>query len=169
MLRLIVLGLALPQLFAGATVVPLSRAELAARSDTVVRARVLDQASLRSQKSGRILTVSRLQVLESYKGAAQKMLALEQLGGTLDGMTLVVPGDARVERGEEAVFFLRCAGKERCYLTGLGLGKFSVRTGRDGKRLAMRELRGLNDTSGRVLPDDSLPLEVLERELRSRP
>jgi hypothetical protein len=169
MLRLVVLALALPPLVLGATVLPLSRAELAARSDAVVRARVLAQACVRSQKSGRILTVSRLAVLESYKGAPPPVVELEQMGGTLDGMTLVVPGDARLAPDEEVVLFLRCAARERCHIFGLGLGKYGLLPGAGGKKIARRSLAGLVDGSGRALPDDQLPLGELERELRSRP
>jgi len=169
MLRLLFLALSLPGLAAGAVVIPLSRVELAARSDAVVRARVMSQATLRSPATGRILTRSRLLVLQSYKGPARTELELEQLGGTLDGATLAVPGDAQLTRGEEVVVFLRCREGDRCHLTGLALGKYAVRAGEGGKRTAWRAAQGLVDTRGRALADEAVPLEVLERELRSRP
>jgi len=167
MLRTVLVGLALlPTLALATTVLPLTRADLAARSDTIVRARVASRAPVRSEKSGRILTRSRLTVLATYKGASSPELELEQMGGTLEGRTLVVPGDARLEVGEEAVLYLRCVGKERCHVFGLGLGKFGVRVGPDGRKLAVRDLKDLTDTSGKVVASDSLPLEELERELR---
>ena len=82
-----------------ATVQPLTRAELATRADTVVRAKVGPRATVRSEKTGRILTRSRLTVLQTYKGEAKPELELEQMGGTLDGATLVVPGDAALATG----------------------------------------------------------------------
>jgi hypothetical protein len=169
MLRLLLLALSLPGLAAGAVVIPLSRAELAARSDAVVRARVTSQATLRSPTTGRILTRSRLLVLQAYKGPARTEIELDQLGGTLNGATLAVPGDARLDRGEEVVVFLRCRPGEPCSLTGLALGKYAVRAGEGGRRTAWRAAQGLVDTRGRALDDEVVPLEVLERELRSRP
>ena len=164
-----VLLLLAPGLAVAATVLPLTRAELAGRADTIVRAKVEKSAPVRSEKTGRILTRSRLQVLETFKGEAKKELELEQMGGTLDGATLVVPGDARLTVGEEAVLFLRCQGKERCHLYGLGLGKYSVRALEGGRRVATRDLKGLLDNRGKLLEGDELPLEQLERELRARP
>ena len=149
------------------TVLPLSRADLAARSDTIVRAKVGPRSTVRSEKSGRILTRSRLAVLQTYKGEHQAQLELEQMGGTLDGATLVVSGDAALSSGEEVVLYLRCAGKPRCHIFGLGLGKYGVRVQPDGRKLAVRDLRGLKDTSGKKISEEpALPLAELERQLK---
>jgi len=164
-----VILLALPSVALATTVLPLTRADLAQRSDTIVRARVDTRAPVRSERTGRILTRSRLTVLTVYKGTPAAQLELEQMGGTLEGRTLVVPGDAQLTVGEEVVLYLRCAGKERCHLFGLGLGKFGVRPGPDGRKVAVRDLKDLTDTTGRVLAPDSVPLETLERELRRAP
>lgn len=172
MLRTTLLALALcalPALALATTVLPLTRAELAQRADTIVRARVLSRLVVRSERTGRILTRSRLAVLETFKGEPRVELELEQMGGSLGGATLVVPGDAALAGGEEAVLYLRCADKPRCHLFGLALGKFGVRVGPDGKKQAVRKLQGLVDTQGRVLTEDALPLEELERELRRKP
>lgn len=160
-------ALALPAAALATTVLPVPRAELLARADTVVRARVGAQTALRSERSGRILTRSRLAVLETFKGAARPELELEQIGGALEGARLVVPGDARLAPGEEVVVFLRCA--ERCRLLGLGLGKYAIRRTPEGLRLAVRDAPGLVDPQGAPLPPDTLPLEDLERELRRKP
>ncbi|HEY3447193.1 MAG TPA: hypothetical protein VGK67_12550 [Myxococcales bacterium] len=149
------------------TVLPLTRADLATRADTIVRAKVGPQAAVRSEKTGRILTRSKLTVLATYKGEAKAELELEQMGGTLDGATLVVPGDARLGNGEEVVLYLRCAGKARCHVFGLGLGKYGVRTEKDGRKTAIRDLQGLKSLSGQPLPEErALPLADLERELK---
>ena len=159
---------ALAPLSAFATSVhPLTRADLASRADTIVRAKVGTRATVRSEKTGRILTRTQLAVLQTYKGEAKRQLELEQMGGTLDGATLVVPGDAALATGEEVVLYLRCTGKERCHLFGLGLGKYGIRAGQDGRKLAVRDLKGLEDATGRALMGEpALPLETLERELK---
>jgi len=157
---------ALPLVALATTVVPLSRAELAARADTIVRAKVGPRTTVRSEKSGRILTRSSLTVLTTYKGEHRAQRELEQMGGTLGGATLVVPGDATLAEGEEVVVYMTCAGKQRCHLLGLAMGKFGVRTGPDGRRIAVRELKGLNTQGGNALDSEpALLLEELEREL----
>jgi hypothetical protein len=166
---LIVLALLVPGLAAGAIVLPLTRAELASRADTIVRARVVQRTPVRSEKTGRILTRSRLAVIKTYKGEPRAELELEQMGGTLDGATLLVPGDARIDSGEEVVLFLRCQGKERCHIYGLSLGKFGVRTLADGRQVAVRDLKGLTDPKGVALESDEVSLPALERELGGRP
>lgn len=149
------------------TVLPLTRADLASRSDTIVRAKVGPRTTVRSERTGRILTRTRLTVLATYKGEAKPELELEQMGGSLDGATLVVPGDARLGSGEEAVLYLRCAGKERCHVFGLGLGKYGIRTERDGRKIAVRDLQGLRSVDGQPLPEEpALPLAQLEKELK---
>ncbi|MGC4113179.1 MAG: hypothetical protein QM765_00560 [Myxococcales bacterium] len=149
------------------TVLPLTRADLAARADTIVRAKVDSRTVVRSEKTGRILTRSKLTVLQTYKGTPKPALELEQMGGTLDGATLVVPGDARIGTGEEVVLYLRCVGKERCHVFGLGLGKYGVRTEKDGRKLAVRDLQGLKSLSGEPMAEERpLPLADLERELK---
>jgi hypothetical protein len=151
------------------TILRLTRAELAARSDVIVRAQVGAQEIVRSPRSGRILTRSVLRISEAYKGSRGGEIVLEQMGGTLDGMTLFVPGDARLERGEEAVFFLRCDGGPLCHLSGLALGKYTVRTDALGRRIAARDAVGLKGPDGRPIDAEALPLEQLARELRERP
>jgi len=163
-LSLAALLLALPA--AAGTVVPLTRAELVARSDTIVRVRVLSRTPLRSSHNGRILTESRLQALETYKGPLRPELVLVQIGGTLEGRTQVLPGDAAFAVGEEAVVLLRCTAEGRCHLSGLGLGKWSVEE-KDGRRLAVRRAEGVVDAAGNRVPEESLPLDQLARELRS--
>lgn len=151
------------------TILRLTRAELAARSDVIVRARVGAQEIVRSPKSGRTLTRSVLLVFEAYKGSRGGEIVLEQMGGTLDGRTLFVPGDARLERGEEAVFFLRCGDGPLCHLYGLSLGKYAVRTDAFGRRIAERNAAGLKGPDGRPIDVEALPLEQLSRELRESP
>ncbi len=144
---------------------PLSLGELAAGSDTVVRGRVLAKSTVRSERSGRILTRSRVEVLEALKGEPARELELDQLGGTLDAKTLRVPGDAVLETNEEVVLFLRCAGKTRCHLYGLGLGKYSVR--REGKRtIAVRDASELAVAPGGQAAPSTLPLAELAEGIR---
>lgn len=165
-LPLLILLAALPLSALATTVRPATRAELAAGSDQVVRARVVAQRAARSERSGRPLTVSALRVLETYRGTLSGDFEIEQLGGALEGTRFQVPGDARLEIGEEVVLFLRCTGKPRCRILGLGLGKYAVRRDADGRLVAVRDARGLRDPSGTPLPVDAVALETLARELR---
>lgn len=147
------------------TLRPLSLAELAAGADTVVRGRVGEAEVTRSERSGRILTRTRVEVLETLKGRADATLTVEQLGGRLEGQTLRVPGDAQLERSEEVVLFLRCAGKPRCHLYGLGLGKYTVR--RSGEQVeAVRDATGFTFAPGGPAAPASMPLETLLAAVR---
>ncbi|MGI5862889.1 MAG: hypothetical protein ACOX6T_12630 [Myxococcales bacterium] len=157
---------ALPLSAQATTVRPATRAELAARADQVVRARVVSQRAARSERSGRPLTVSALKALETYRGTLTGDFEIEQLGGALEGARTLVPGDARLEVGEEVVLFLRCTGKPRCRILGLGLGKYAVRRDAQGRTVAVRDAQGLRDRSGAPLQADVVPLETLARELR---
>jgi len=162
------LSLLIPGLSLATIVAPLSVSELARRSDTIVRARVGERTLARSEVSGRLLTRTRVHVLQRYKGAPAESLEVEQLGDLTAGRT-AVSGDARLTPGEEVVVFLRCAGRERCHLRGLALGSFRVRTAAAGRRPAGRDLAELQRPAGTRLDDTPRPLERLEREFQGQP
>jgi hypothetical protein len=88
-------------------VVPLTLADQVSRADLVVRARVGAQHSAYVPERGAILTWSELEVTEVLKGQAGATLTLRQMGGTADGETMLVPGDAHLATGDDAVLFLR--------------------------------------------------------------
>lgn len=101
---------------------------LARRADRVVKARVVAQVQERGGDGGTqgAFVVSTLEVQDTLLGAPVTALQVVQLGGKVGQWEGGVVGDAVLQRGEEAVYFLRCRDPQqpsRCTLVGLGDGR----------------------------------------------
>lgn len=120
------------------TMPPRSIEDLTRASDRVVLARVLDsQVRVPEGNVRQMTTLSRLQVLEEYRGKGARELELVQIGGRSGQWESRMVGDAILTVGETALIFLRCPDPKtpaRCALVGLGAGKNPVTTGPEGKR-----------------------------------
>ncbi len=104
-------------------------------SHVVVHAQVVSQ-DIRWERQtkgdrGRILTLTRLRVIQWIKGnsgqpSSGQELTIYQVGGDLDGFHLHIPGALNFQKGEEMVFF---GMKHRDMLVsyGMGLGKYLVK------------------------------------------
>ncbi len=88
------------------TMLYLTRDELVTRSPIIARVKVGKGVTAPSADGRTILTTTELSVLAYLKGAGPTTLAVEQMGGTYNGRTLVIPGDAKLTAGEEVVVFL---------------------------------------------------------------
>jgi len=109
---------------------------LARRADRVVKARVVGQVQEKDGEAGMrgAFVVSTLQISDTLLGDPVARLEVAQLGGRVGGWESGVVGDARLQRGEEAVFFLRCRDPRqptRCTLVGRRDGRmpWNPRTG----------------------------------------
>jgi len=89
------------------TALYLTEAEQSQLSTAVVIANVMEQNISVHPRWQRPITQTRIDVIEVITGEAPDVLFIEQLGGTLNGQTLYVPGDARLETGEQCVLFLK--------------------------------------------------------------
>ncbi len=155
-------------------VVPLSREELTAQSDLVVRATVVSRRSGWNDDHSQIVTWTRLRVTDYLKGSGATELVLRQFGGAVDGLESAVPGDARLSVGQHAVLFLR-RGDGVVFLTALSQAAFFVTVGPDGAALVRRDLGGLTFArwvQGRMVAAEPAeespePLEQLQRSVRS--
>jgi hypothetical protein len=79
---------------------------------------------------GRPITRTELKIDELLYGSAPAAVVIEQFGGTVDGKTLRMPGDARFEPGERCVVFLRQQDGQ-WFLTAMEQSKYRiVRQGR---------------------------------------
>ncbi len=123
-------------------VVPLTREELTAQSDFVVRATVLSRRSGWNDDHSQIVTWTRLRVTEYIKGSGATELVVRQLGGQVDGLESEIAGDARLVPGQHAVLFLR-RGEGVVFLTALAQSVFFVTVSPDGGTVVRRELTGL--------------------------
>lgn len=152
-------------------VVPLSREELTAQSDFVVRATVLSRRSGWNDDHSQIVTWTRLRVTEYLKGAGEAELVLRQFGGEVDGLASEVPGDARLVQGQHAVLFLR-RGPGVVFLTALAQAAYVVTVSPDAGPVVRRELSGLTFArwvQGRMVSYEPAaePAESLEQIVRS--
>lgn len=117
-----------PALAFATTVKDTTAAERAQLSDRVVRAEVVSTET-RVPDNGdvrRMMTWTKLKVLNDYKGKGPAEIDLLQLGGRHGLWEAHIPGDATFEAHEQAVLFLRCrdaAHPERCTLVGFKAGK----------------------------------------------
>lgn len=112
---------------AGATLLlPVSLRQMAAESEVIVRAMVRDRAVTWDERHERILTRSRLEVLDPIKGAEPgEVLTLYQVGGELDGVIMPISGGLAFEPGEHVLLFAMRFGRE-VVTYGVGLGKYRV-------------------------------------------
>ncbi len=139
------------------TVVRVSLQKMTLTSDLIVRGTVTRSEVVAVGGNERHLrtdvTIAIERVLKGDK--ARKILELQMPGGRLGKWAMDIPGMPRFTKGEEVVLFLEKTPK-RWALTGLGQGKFTVRTVADGRRLVRRELGGVHfvgfDPKGRFVP-----------------
>lgn len=99
--------------------------EQAGLSTAVVIARVGPAEVLPHDQYETVMTRTTLRIEEVLYGAAPKQVLIHQVGGTLGGRTVLVPGDASFEQGERCVLFLRQV-EGRWYLTAMEQSKYRL-------------------------------------------
>jgi hypothetical protein len=163
----LVLVLGLPVLAWGSTLPPQTLAELTRLSDRIVLARVLDQrVHVPEGNMRQMTTISRLEVLEEYRGKGPRALELVQLGGRSGLWESRLSGDAKITAGETALMFLRCPdpkAEERCVLVGLEAGKHTVTAGEQGRQQVQLSARVKGGPAQRPLT------EVIDEIRRATP
>ncbi len=115
-----------PAAAAATLVVPVGLPQMTREAEVIVHAEVLGQQVTWSKDRARILTLTELKVIEPLKGVAKhERLVVYQVGGTLDGVTVSIPGALRFVPGERMILFAqRFDGMVVSY--GMGLGKYRV-------------------------------------------
>jgi hypothetical protein len=138
-----------------ASAVMLTREQLVRESELVVRARAVEAMSAWSGDGSVILTRTRLQVQGFLKGKGPRDLWLEQYGGTVGDVTMAVPGDAKIEPGQDLVLFLRRGEDGMVHLTALSQAAYHVK----GDKVA-RDMAGLVlflKVDGKLVPTEHKP------------
>jgi hypothetical protein len=102
-----------------------SDAELIARSDRVVRGRVIATRGERAP-NGRIYTVTTLEVLEDFSGQGDSIVEIRELGGTVGGEVLYVGGAVQYAPGSEVVVCLERAPGGWLRSVAMRFSKFDV-------------------------------------------
>ena len=108
----------------GATLEQLSLGEMIEQSTAVVRART---GQSRGVREGRLIyTLTRLEVIEQWKGEPLNEVEVALPGGSVGGLSQRFGGVPRLEPGREFVFFLWQGPSGRIQITGLSQGLFAV-------------------------------------------
>ena len=122
---LTVLSLA-PRSLQATTMIPLSVETLSQRAELVLRGTVESKSCLKDPE-GNIITKIGFKVAEVWKGQlATNYFIIIYGGGTVDGLTTVVSGQADYQIGEEVVAYLRLNERGEGFSIGLAQGKFHV-------------------------------------------
>ncbi|MGK0361689.1 MAG: hypothetical protein ACI9U2_004007 [Bradymonadia bacterium] len=143
MLRILIcLCLTLLSTAASATIVErfdLSR--LVKTADLIVVGEVLSAKA--AWREGRIVTTIQMRNDGLIKGAADATIAVEVLGGQVEGLGQLVRGMPRFSPGERVAVFLQKAPSGAWRTVGLSQGKLRVEAGVTGLKL-VREFDGLS-------------------------
>ncbi len=132
--------------FADGKGLDLSRRFLGA-SETVFRGRLVDRKCFVNEETGDILTRYLFQVDGTLKGPQSSLLEIVEYGGSVDGVTMVVPHAANYQSGTEYLVFSWRDDWGRQRTMGGSQGALPVLTDGQGKRAV------------RMMPDH--PLRVL--------
>lgn len=102
--------------------------ELAQLSTDVIHGQVLSTRTYWDETHTRIYTAIRVQVNESFKGAAKRggIVTITQLGGEIDGMRLDYSGRPQFTSGEGVVLFTKTGRHQDLIVVGLKQGKLRV-------------------------------------------
>ena len=161
--RLIFILFALAGVARATTVEPPSFPELVNEADAIYRGRVTAVQARhvdRSDGGGVILKTFVTVVIDRVlKGATQKEIVLEFLGGTLGEDSLEISGMPKFSVGDREIFFVQRNGVQFCPLVALTHGRYRVLRDEAGARdyIARDNRLPLNDPSEVELPLHRLP------------
>ena len=141
----IFLAVLVPSIAQATVVRAVSVAEMTKRADVIVEAQVEALTSAWNPERTRIYTVTRLKVSDSIKGAVTKgnVIKIRQIGGTADGITQMVAGNAKFAAGDRVIVFLNRSETENMhFVIGMAQGKFAI-SQQNGRLLIDRQMDGL--------------------------
>jgi hypothetical protein len=131
--------------------------ELVEISEVALRGTVVDRETFRRESTDRIVTHTTISVDEAYIGEPGETVTIEQWGGTHDGETVVIPGDAAFESDEEVVVFLKTADERDVhFLSVLAQSKYRLVRRDDGTIRLERDLSDIEFPDGESPPDDRI-------------
>ncbi len=152
----------------GAVAVRLPLEDLVGNSLLVVRGQTITSQSFLDENSQRVMTRHRFQANEYLKGEGDRIIEVVTLGGELEDIGQIVPGEARLNAGEEVILCLR-RGPAGYSVTGMSQGLFRVVKRPDDGEFLVRNLSGLlfvgEKEHRRTLKDPAPPHAPGERSL----
>ena len=141
----------------GATLERISLGEMIEQSTAVVYARTGDSRSAR--EGPLIYTLTRLRVIDQWKGEPLNEVEVALPGGSVGGLTQRFGGVPRLKPGREFVFFLWKGPSGRIQITGLSQGLFGV------TQAAAGELRVTRKPSGDLMLAPKTGVRVQDRAI----
>ena len=154
----------------GATLEQISLGEMIEQSTAVVHARTGESRSVRD---GRLIyTLTRLKVIDQWKGEPLNEVEVALPGGAIGGLRQRFGGVPQLEPGREFVFFLWQGPSGRIQITGLSQGLFNVTQAPAGELRVTRKPSGdlmLAPKTGVRVQDRAIemPLRDLTARIRS--
>jgi hypothetical protein len=150
-LLFLVLSLLTPALVAKAAVlVHMPLDDLIRNADLVVRAKVLSSQAFRHGEDGHIYTRHTLAVTEYLKGKGDGQATVVTMGGEMEEVGQLVPGEARLVAGEEVVLCLAAARQDHVVFN-MGQGKFAMSL--DGDDVVLQQqLKGIRFAGQKAAP-----------------
>jgi hypothetical protein len=170
---LLLAGIGVPVLVSGmeaTTVKKLSLEQMVRGAHRIVHGRRVSQETYWNKNRTRIYTATRFAVTEDLKGEFRETATVVTVGGTVDGMTLVVSGTPSFREREEVLLFLEAGKSGHWILMGLSQGMFRITADRQGVRTAHHASSGLHLIPGspESSPQTPIPNRVALDRLLSR-
>ena len=154
---LLLVGVGVPVFVSGVeatTVKRLSLEQMVRGAHRIMLGRRVSQETYWNKARTRIYTATQFAVTEDLKGDFRETATVVTVGGTIDGMTLVVSGTPRFREREEVLLFLEAGKSGNWILMGLSQGTFRITADRRGVRTARHASSGLHLIPA---PDQSAP------------
>jgi hypothetical protein len=170
---LLLAGVGVPVLVSGleaTTVKQLSLEQMVRGSHRIMLGRRVSQETYWNKNRTRIYTATRFAVTEDLKGESRGTATVVTVGGTVDGMTLMVPGTPQFREHEEVLLFLEAGKGSYWILMGLSQGMFRIATDRRGMKVAYHASSGLHlvSASAETSAQTPIPTRVELDRLLSR-
>lgn len=116
--------------------------DLVRDATAVVRGTVVMSEPYMDEELGRIFTRHTVKVDEYLKGKGGVEVTVVTMGGELEDIGQLVPGETRFHKGEKVVLCLR-PGHRHHVVVGMSQGKFRVATRDKGEVFLQRDLSGV--------------------------
>ncbi len=134
-------------------------------STVIVRGKVQTSESFMDEELGRVFTRHTVAVAEYLKGSGKLEVTVVTMGGELENIGQLVPGETRFDKGEEVVVCLR-PGRQHHVVVGMSQGKFRV-VKRDKKLFLQRNLSGVKlvgEPQDRPKkPEEEVPMDTFRK------
>ena len=149
------------------TVTKASFDDLAAKSTSIVRGRVL--GSYTATRGSLIYTYYKIQVLDRWKGPATPQVEVQVPGGSSNGLQQNVAGAPELTEGAQYVLFLWTGPSRATHLLGLSQGVLDVSTNAAGEVTVVRPASdAVVVDSATGLPSGPEPLQMKLSDFSNR-